>query len=91
MSAADKEDGHKGEGDDSHGGADGEVDAEIDVFYGQVGHKQKSDSHCRGDQIVLADVCAFADNAAEIRHSQGDESYRAADRDCAGHKEHDCK
>ena len=37
---------------------------------------------------MLPDVRALAEDAAEIRHSQGYESYRATDRDRACDKEH---
>ena len=37
---------------------------------------------------MLADVSAFADDATEVRHSKGDESYRATDGDGTGNKAH---
>lgn len=40
MLAANKEDGHKGKGDDGHCGANGEIDTEIDIFYDEVGNQQ---------------------------------------------------
>ena len=37
---------------------------------------------------MSADVRALADDAAQIRDTEGDEAYRSADRDRTGDKEH---
>jgi len=34
--------GHKGQGKDGHGGADGEVDAKIDVLDHKIGYQKKA-------------------------------------------------
>ena len=40
---------------------------------------------------MLSDICALAEDPAEVRNSQRDETDRATDRYSAGHKEHDGK
>ena len=55
----------------------------------KIGNKQKTYAHCARYQVMLADICALADDTAQIRHSKGDESYRTADGYCTGNQEHD--
>ena len=55
----------------------------------KIGNKQKTYAHCARYQVMLADICALADDTAQIRHSKGDESYRTADGYRTGNQEHD--
>ena len=88
---SDEEDGHQWESDYGHGGANWKVYAEADILYDQIGHEQEAYAHCAGYEIVFSDIRAFADYAAEVWHSEGDEADRTADGYGAGDEEHDCK
>ena len=74
---------------DCHGGADGEVDAEVGVFRDQVCDEQQSDADAAGDHVVLADVGGLADGAADVGHSERYEAYRSAYAHSARDQEHD--
>ena len=84
-----EDEGHQGQGEDGHRGADGQVDAEVDVLDHQVGHQQQADAHRGGDQVMVPDVRLPADQAAQVGNAQGDETDRAADAHGAGHQAHD--
>ena len=77
--ATHKYDGHQRKRNDGHCCAYREVDAEVDISYYQICDQQQTDSHCRGYQIMMSDVCAFAEDAAEIRYSERYETDWAAD------------
>ena len=85
----DEEDGHQRERYDGHRRAYREVDAEVYMGCYQVCYQQEAYSHGAGYQVVFPDVSALAEDPAEVRNSEGDETYRAADRDGAGYQEHD--
>ena len=55
----------------------------------KIGNQQKTYAHCARYQVMLADICALADDTAEIRHSKRNESYRTADGYRTGNQEHD--
>ena len=79
---------HQRQSYDCHSRADRKINSEIHMSSDQICYKQEARSHCWGYQIMFPDVCTFADYAAEIRYSEGDESNRAAYRNCTGDKKH---
>ena len=83
-----EEDG-EGEGDESHRGADGEIDAEVAIGHDDVGEQQQGSADEGGEGVLVADVLRTNDNAREIGDAEADESDGAADAHDARHEDTD--
>ena len=61
------------------------------MIHHEICHQKEAYSHGTGDQIVLSYICALADDSAEVRNTERDESDGAADGYGTGYQEHYCQ